>query len=209
MNEEVKDTNINEETENQTEETKADKGDAKVENPKAEKPKTEKSKAEPTVQELMNELAKLKRTQEKAASEAAEWKKKYRATLSEKEQYDAEKAEKEAEREEHYKAIERENQIYKIEAAYLGMGYTSDEAKRIAIAEADGDFEARTKIMAEVDARKKKEIEAEFYLNKPDVNAGVGCEVLTKEQFDKMSMAEKSKIFDTDRETYNRLMGIK
>ena len=57
----------------------------------------------------MTENAKLKKAQEKAASEAADYKKKYNATLSEKEKASIEKAEKEAEREERYQQLLREN----------------------------------------------------------------------------------------------------
>lgn len=143
---------------------------------------------EPTVQELMVEMAKLKKAQERAASEAAEYKKKYNATLSEKEKIDVEKAEKEAEKEERFKALERENHINKLEKGYLAMKYTADEASRMAVAEADGDLEAKMKIMAEVDARKQKEIEQEIRRSIPEPNFGVGNEepAFTKEEFDKI-----------------------
>lgn len=185
-------------------EDKEDKDEKK----ESKKPKSE-PKDEPSTQELLNEIAKLKRAQEKASSDAAEWKKKYRATLSEKEQADIEKAEKEAEREERFANIERENQIYKITSVYLGMGYTADEANRIAVAEADNDFEAKTKIMSEVDARKVKELEAKFYAERPDVHAGSGSDVLTQERFDQMDMVEKTALRRSDPEAYNRFMGGK
>lgn len=151
-------------------------------------PSPEPAPKEPTVQELMVEMAKLKKAQERAASEAAEYKKKYNATLSEKEKIDVEKAEKEAEKEERFKALERENHINKLEKGYLAMKYTADEASRMAVAEADGDLEAKMKIMAEVDARKQKEIEQEIRRSIPEPNFGVGNEepTFTKEEFDKI-----------------------
>jgi hypothetical protein len=159
---------------------------------------------EPTVQELMNELAKVKKAQEKAASEAAEYKKKYNATLTEKEQASIEKAEKEAEREQQFQELMRENKINKLEKSYLAMNYTVDEASRIAIAEADGDFDARMRIMAEADARKMKQHEAEWLKSRPRVNMG-GDGVLTKEQFNAMSIAEKSKLYKENKVEYDRL----
>ncbi|MCP6003230.1 hypothetical protein NL386_37360, partial [Klebsiella pneumoniae] len=66
------------------------------------------------VQELMTQLAKLKRANDKLSSESAEWKKKYQATLSEQEKASEEKAEREAEREEQYQKLLRENTINKI-----------------------------------------------------------------------------------------------
>lgn len=154
----------------------------------APEPSPEPAPKEPTVQELMVEMAKLKKAQERAASEAAEYKKKYNATLSEKEKIDVEKAEKEAEKEERFKALERENHINKLEKGYLAMKYTADEASRMAVAEADGDLEAKMKIMAEVDARKQKEIEQEIRRSIPEPNFGVGNEepTFTKEEFDKI-----------------------
>lgn len=150
-------------------ETVVEEQEVKPEETVVEEPK------EPTVQELMNELAKVKKAQEKAASEAAEYKKKYNATLSEKEKASIEKAEKEAEREEEWNKTVRENKIFKLEKEYLGiMKYTASEAERMAIAEVDDDKEAKIKIMAEVEARKHKEYEAEFIKNRPPVQAGSG-----------------------------------
>lgn len=171
-------------------------------------PAPEPAPKEPTVQELMVEMAKLKKAQEKAASEAAEYKKKYNATLSEKEKIDIEKAEKEAEREERYKALERENQINKLEKGYLAMKYTADEASRMAVAETDGDLEAKMKIMAEVDARKRKELEQEFRRNLPEPNFGVGDEKpsMTKEEFDKAGYKEILEFKKKYPETYKKYM---
>lgn len=140
-------------------------------------PKTESKKEEspevPSVQELMNEIAKLKRAVDKSSSEAADYKKKWKETLSQTEVANMEKAEEEARREEKFNALLRENQINKLEKTYLGLNYTADEASRMAVAEADNDFDAKQKIMAEVDARKRKELEAEWLASRPSINAGI------------------------------------
>lgn len=158
---------------------------------KVEPPKTSinaEADVQAQLQQLMLENAKLKRATDKATSEASEFKKKWRASLSEVEQASLEKAEREAEREEQFNALLRENNINKAEKTYLALGYTSDEASRMAVAEVDNDFDSRTKIMAEVDARKKKEYEAEWINNRPSVNAGVGGEKapITKEEFERL-----------------------
>lgn len=142
---------------------------------------------EEQLQDALTQIAKLKRSFDKASSEAADYKKKYNATLSEKERIDIEKAEQEAERDEQFKALVRENQIAKLEKGYLGMKYTADEASRMAVAEADGDLDSKMKIMAEVDARKQKELEQEFMRKIPQPNFGVGDEKpsMTKEEFQK------------------------
>lgn len=138
------------------------------------------------VQELMTQLAKLKRANDKLSSESAEWKKKYQATLSEQEKASEEKAEREAEREEQYQKLLRENTINKIEKSYLGQGWTASEASRMAVAEADGDFDVKMKIIAEVEARKAKEVMTDFLKSRPDIQYGTGKSGMTKEQFDKM-----------------------
>ena len=170
--------------------------------------KTEEPK-EPTVQELMVELAKLKRAQEKAASEAAEYKKKYNAKLSEKEKADEEKARIEAEKDEQFQQLVRENKINKLEKSYLSLGYTADEASKMAVAEVDEDFDAKLKIQLAVQKRQKREYEAEFYKNRDRFNAGTGGDkAITKEQFDNMGLAEKSKLYNENKAEYDRLMGM-
>ncbi len=171
--------------------------------------KVEEKEKEPTIQDLMNEIAKLKRVADKNASEAAEYKKKYRQSLSETEKASEEKAEKEAQREEQFQQLMRENTINKIEKSYLAMGWTAEEASKVAIAEADNDFDAKVKIMAEVDARKKKEYEASFLASRPELNAGTGNgKTYTKEQFSKMSPVELTKLKRENEAEYNRLISL-
>lgn len=183
--------------------------------PDGKEPNKDDSSKQPSIaelqaqmQELMTENAKLKRASDKNSAEASEYKKKWKASLSEVEQANMEKAERDAEREEQFKSLVRENQINKLEKSYLAMGYTADESSRMATAEADGDFEEKVKIMAEVDARKKKEYEAEFLKNRPDVNAGTGGTSITKEQFDSMGMVEKSTLRRENPDEYDRLMKL-
>ena len=159
------------------------------------------------LQKMMNDYAKLKRAFDKTSSELAETKKSLKEKMSEQEIASAEKAEQEAKREEEFEYYKRKDKIHETEKAYLKLGYTADEAERIAEAEADGDFDAKTKIMAEVDERKKKELEAEFIKNRPDISAGSGGGQITKEKFDQMDLIEKSRLRKDDPDTYNRLSG--
>lgn len=140
----------------------------------------------PDVQELLTELAKLKRTNDKLASESAEWRKKYQATLNEQERASEEKAEREAEREERLQALIRENTINKIEKAYLGQGWTADEAAKMAVAEADNDFETKMKIQKAVEDRKAKQVMTDFLKSRPDIQYGTEKSGMTKDQFDRM-----------------------
>lgn len=173
-------------------------------------PETKEQKpSEPNIQELMNELAKAKREKDKACSEAAEFKKKYKEQLSEAEKASMEKAEKEAAREEEFNKLVRENNINRLEKQYLKLGYTADEAERMAIAEADNDQELKIKIMSEVDGRKQKEFEEKFYASRPNVNVGGGTGVsISKEQFDAMNPVELTKLKRENPAEYDRLMAM-
>lgn len=164
---------------------------------------------EPSVQELMVELAKERRLREKANSEAAGYKKQLNAKMSEKERIDAEKAEREAERDEQFRELMRENKIHKYEKSYLALGYNADEAEKMAVAEVDEDFDAKLKIQLAVQKRQKKEYEAEFIKSRPQLNAGSGERQITKEQFDGMGMVEKSKLYNENKAEYDRLTGMK
>ena len=138
-------------------------------NPEAEQENERKETYD--TQELLVKIAKLEREKNKASSEAADWKKKFRATQSVQEIADAEKAEQEARRQEENEQMRRQLNILTLEKSYLGMGFTADEAGRMAVAEADNEFETKMKILAEVDARKKKDFEAEFIKSRPEINA--------------------------------------
>lgn len=192
---------MNEEKTTVAEETKQE--EAKVES----EPKTESKQDEPSVQDLMTEIAKLKRQADKASSEAAEFKRKYRDSLSEVEKASMEKAEKEAAREEEFNKLLRENNINRLEKQYMALGFTTDEAARMAVAEADGDQDAKIKIMKEVDDRKKKDFEKEFFASRPDVNVGGSSGVtVTKEQFDAMNPVELTQLKRANPAEYERLM---
>lgn len=160
----------------------------------------------PDTQELLNRIATLERKADKASAEAADYKKKWKDSLSSQEQASIEKAEAEAEREEKFNQLLRENSINKLEKTYLGLGYLAEEAEKMAAAEYDGDLETKTKIMREVDARKKKEFEAEFLKSRPEINAGAGGENpnVSKEAFEKMGYLERVEFKNKYPETYKK-----
>lgn len=147
---------------------------------------TETNTESPDVQELMTELAKLRRAKDKLTAESAEWRKKYQSTLSEQEKASEEKAEREAEREEQFQKLLKENTINKTEKMYLGLGWTAEEASRMAAAEYDGDIEAKVKIQTAVQERLARQTMADFLKSRPDIQYGTGNSGVTKEQFDKM-----------------------
>ena len=199
MNEETKNTeNMN------TEQTDVPESQAES---KPEERQEEKPVTQADLQKLMTDLAKAKRERDKASSEAAEFKRKYRESLSEVEQANMEKAEREAAREEEFKALKREVEINRLEKTYLAMGWTADEASRMATAEADGDMDAKLKVMTEAQERQKKDLEKNILASYGNVNVGAsGSSTVTPEQFEKMSLAERSNLFRENKAEYDRLV---
>lgn len=160
-------------------------------------------------QNLMNEVAKLKKASDKNASEASEWKKKYNATLSAQEQASNEKAEREAEREEQFNKLLRENQVNKFVRQYMTQGYSEDLAQKAAEAMYDGDTDTFFKIQSDAVSAIVKKKEDEWIKSRPDIHAGTGGTQITKEQFDKMSVSERTQFANKNPDAYEKLMGRK
>lgn len=177
-----------------------------VEKKATEKPEKKETDSTPDMQELLNRIATLERKADKASAEAADYKKKWKESLSSQEQASLEKAEKEAEREEKFNQLLRENNINKLEKTYLGLGFTASEAEKMAIAEADSDIEAKTAVLKAVDERKHKEYEAEFIKSRPDINAGAGGENpnISKADFEKLGYLERVSFKQKYPQTYKK-----
>lgn len=149
--------------------------------PKKEEPvvdsKAEPKQKEPSVQELMVELARMKRAVDKASSEAAEYKKKYNSTLSEKEIADQAKADEEAKRKDEFESMKRRLQISDYSKQYISIGYSQDDAEKIATAQADGDTDAVFRLQREFQTQHDKalteQVSKSFYEHPERVNAGV------------------------------------
>ena len=156
------------------------------------------------LQHALVENEKLKRAQEKAASDAADWKKKYNATLSESQKAALEKAEKEAERQEQFEKLLKENTVNKLSKNFLKLGYPEDKAEEAANAQYDGDTETLFRIQSEVQESLIKQKEAEWLKSRPVVTTGAGDEktTVTKEQFNKMGYAKRVEFKQKYPETY-------
>ena len=129
---------------------------------------------EEQLQQMRIENAKLKKQQEQAASDAANWKKKYNATLTDAQKRDQEKAEREAERDAKFNQLLKENTVTKLEKNFLALGYPQDKATEAAEAQYDGDTDTLFKIQSEVQQTLIKKKEAEWLKNRPPVNSGAG-----------------------------------
>jgi len=173
--------------------------------PQGEKP----ADNEPSAQELLTQVAKLKRQLDKTATEAKEWKEKFRSTQSEKEVIDAERAEAEAKKAERLEFLERKDKVHDLTENFMDLGYSKELAKKAAEAQADGDTDTLLVIQKQFQDSQKRKWEAEFIASRPEINIGTGQgKGITKEQFDNMSLIEKSKLRRDNKEEYDRLVAL-
>jgi len=132
---------------------------------------------------------------DKASSDASNWKKQYRETLSEKEQAELDLKELQ----ESTKALERESKVSKLEKKYIAMGYEEAKATDIANALYDNDLDKAIDLQNEFNSNLKKEIEKQTMTNTPIPPAGgTGDKKLTREQRKGMSVEELQALYNED-----------
>ena len=152
------------------------------------------------------EIKKLKDALSKSNSENADWKRKYNSKLTEEEQSKA----REEERDAYTKSLEK--QLQRIElSAELSKGISDDkvlngvlddliEGKQVnAIKQINAYIETRV-------ANAIKEHDDKRLRDNPVPPPTTATGGITKEQFDTMTVAEKTSLYVNDRETYNRLV---
>lgn len=161
-NNEVKDTTTMDTTANQNPEPAVPASDKKEEKP------------EPTVQELMVEIAKLRREKDKNASEAADWKKKFRETQSAEEKASAEKAEREAQRQAEYEELVRKNQIHDLTENFMDQGYGKELARKAATSWVDNDKDTLLECQKQFNAQLIASEKEKWIASRPEINAGTG-----------------------------------
>lgn len=142
-------------------------------------------KKEPSAQELLVEVARLKRANDNLSKENAETKRKLNARMTEQEKLDEEKAQAEADKDARLAELEKNAKIYEYSDMFMDMGYSKEDAKKAATAQAEGDFETLVTIQKnvlqgkidEVTKQKDEEYkakEAEWLKNRPDPAQGGG-----------------------------------
>lgn len=114
----------------------------------------------------------LRNALNKANSEAAEWKRQYRETLSEQERREAERKEQQAAIESELTALRRDKTIGNYKAEYLAMGYSPELASRKAAAVADGNMTDAFDIEKQFMAEQKKAYEAAALNQQPTLTTG-------------------------------------
>lgn len=158
------------------------------------------------VQALRLELAKTKKAMDKAAAEAANYKRQLSERLTADEKAAAEKAEQDAIREQEYQELKRENSINKIVKQFMGLGYDAVQAEKAATAQYDGDMETMFSVQKEVQTALLKAKEAEWINSRPPIQSGVGeNSSISKEQFEKMGYSERVQLKQKNPELYKIL----
>lgn len=172
-----------------------------------ETPATE---TKPTADELMAQVAQLtlerdkfKSANDKLSKSEAEMKRQLRAKLTAEEQQAAEQAEAQRVKDEQLEQLIAENNRMKAFGAYKSI---QDEkmVESLIDAVSDADHNAIANILEKYASAKVKEAQAEWMKSRPRVNMG-GEGGITKEQFNAMSMAEKSKLYRENKAEYDRL----
>lgn len=143
------------------------------------------------VAQLKVQNAKLKKENDKATSEAAGYKKQLREKQTAEEIALQEKAEKEAEREEQFQKLLRENTITKFEKNFLALGYPADLAAKAATAQCDNDTDELFSIQQTFIEAKEKAMKADWMKSMPKPPAGNDDCPVSKEQFRKMKYSER------------------
>jgi hypothetical protein len=153
-----------------------------------------------------SEIERYKNSVSKANSEAAEWKKKHNALLSEDEKAKQEQADFIAQLKKQNEELLRERDVAKYKTELLATGYSDELATETANALFNGDISKVLKNQATFVAEQKKAVIAEAVKNTPKPPVGNdGGKTLTKAEFSKMSLNEQMKVFEETPDLYNEL----
>lgn len=144
---------------------------------------------------------------DKYASEAADYKKKYRETLSEAEKKAQEEADAKKELTDKLEALERADRINKSVNQYIAMGYDEALAKSTAEAFEDGKMDIVFENQKTFIEAQKASLKDEVLKGTPAPPAGDGGKEkkVTLEQFKAMSYDEMVSLKNSDPDTYNEL----
>lgn len=153
------------------------------------------------------EIEKLKASISSANSEAKKYKDELKAKLSEEELKAKEDAEKWEKIMQERDALLKEKNISNNKAKFLENGFTAELAESSAKALVDGDFDTVFKNLGVHAQNLEKKFKADN-IGKTPKPAGGGKDdpAVTKEQFDKMSYAERSALYEKNKELYETLV---
>ena len=164
--------------------------------------------AEEQMAELLADNKRLKKAVDKATADASEWKKKFTATQSESEKLSMEKAERDAALKEELEALRKESKVNKFAKSFMACGYTEEMATKAAEAQYSGDTDELFRLQKLHSDNMAKQIRAEIMKTMPAPATGNDDSVhITQEQFDKMSLAEQTDLYEKHPSVYKQLAG--
>lgn len=188
---------------NTTDETNTDNATDNTETNSSDELATLKAQFE----KLQQDNAKLKKSLDRASSEANDYKKKWKSTQTQAEQEAMEKEEEDKRVREELANLKRENEINKQAKSYLALGYSEEDAIKCSQALLDGNTD-------ELFAIQKKFLEEQTLAIKSNTQkamssppSGNGNNEVTKEQFQKMNWKQRQELYNKDKDTYNKLKG--
>lgn len=149
----------------------------------------------------------LKNALDKASSDVASLKKQLKDKMGEAERMEAERAEREAEREALLKEYQRKEQVANHTANFLSVGFEKEIATKSAEALIDGDFDTVFANFKSCLENQEKALKAEAIKSVPKPVKGNANNLgtTTKEQFDKMGYSDRLRLFNENRELYDEL----
>ena len=152
-----------------------------------------------------DEVFKLKEALNKASSDVSNYKKQLREKQSEQERLETERKEKENEREELLNKLLKEKSVAENKAEFLKHGYADDLATHSAEALVSGDFKSVFDDLGKFISNRDKETEVRLMDSTKKPAIGSVTPEVTKEQFSKMGIAERTKLYESNKELYDTL----
>lgn len=153
------------------------------------------------------DVAKYKAAADKAASEAADYKKQLRDRMTEDEAKAAKDAEERATLLARVEQLEQEKAIGTYTNAYLAMGYDEKLAKATAEAMAKGDLDTVFKNQKVHMDNREKVLRTELLKETPSPAPGKADVGKTREEVSKMTLAEQAKFAQDNPEIYKEFFG--
>jgi hypothetical protein len=144
---------------------------------------------------------------DKKASEAAELSKQLRSRMTEEEAKATRDAEERAELLARVEQLEHEKAVNGYVNNYLAMGYDEKLAKSSAEALAKGDMDTVFKNQKTHVETREKNLKTELLKQTPPPAGGKADTAMKKEEFQKMTLAEKAKFASEHPEEYNEFYG--
>lgn len=153
------------------------------------------------------DVDKMKSALDKATSEAAGYKKQLRERMTKDEAEEAERAAREAAIQKELEQLRAEKVVDQHTAKFLGLGYDEKLARETATALANGEHELVFKNHAKFLADREKALRAEILKSTPTPPAGDGAEKKSKEDIQRMTLAEKQAFFRENPDQYKEIYG--